>query len=283
MSPISPFMADKIHRDLTESSVHLADWPVGSKLVERNLPPRDFNLEQKMKIVRDLAEAGRRLRVEGERRQRLPCRNGWIIGGPDISDFFDILSEELNVENLIREHDIDKFQKVVLMPNRKVLGSKCRSDLPLVLSQLEETNPDSLLLEIEAGIAALAGYDITMEDIEIKRVEKEDYSASTISNEGYDDVTLVLDMSTDDDLLSKGLARDIIRRIQSKRKELNLDVEATIKLSVWIQGLTLNDNDWKHIQNETRAGNASLNEGEISTNADTFRVDNVTIFFNTTS
>jgi hypothetical protein len=90
-------------------------------------------------------------------------------------------------------------------------------------------------------------------------------------------------MSTDDDLLSKGLARDIIRRIQSKRKEHNLDVEATIKLSVWIQGLTLNDEDWKHIQNETRAGNASLNEGEISTNADTFSVDNVTIFFNTTS
>jgi isoleucyl-tRNA synthetase len=283
MSPISPFMVDKIHRDLTDSSVHLADWPVGSKLVERNLPPKDYNLEQQMKIVRDLAETGRRIRVEGERRQRLPCRNGWIIGGPDISDFFDILSEELNVENLIREHDLDKFQKVVLMPNRKVLGSKCRSDLPLVLSQLEEADPDSLLLEIEAGIAALAGYDITMEDIEIKRVEKEDYSASTISNEGYDDVTLVLDMSTDADLLSKGLARDIIRRIQSKRKELNLDVEATIKLSVWIQGLVLKDEDWKHIQNETRAGSASLNEGKISTNVDKFSVDNVTIFFNTTS
>jgi isoleucyl-tRNA synthetase len=276
-------MADKIHRDLTDASVHLADWPVGSTLVERNLPPKDNYLEQQMKIVRDLAETGRRIRVEGERRQRLPCRNGWIIGGPDISDFFDILSDELNVENLIRENDLDKFQKIVLLPNRKILGSKCRSDLPLVLSQLEETNPDSFLIEIEAGIAALAGYDITIEDIEIKRVEKEDYSASTISYDEYDDVTLVLDMSTDEDLLSKGLARDIIRRIQSKRKELNLNVEASIKLSVWIQGMSLNDKDWKHIQNETRAGNASLNVGEISANADMFSVDNVTIFFNTTS
>ncbi|MBU03998.1 MAG: hypothetical protein CMA58_03345 [Euryarchaeota archaeon] len=283
MSPISPFMADKIHRDLTGISVHLADWPVGSTLVERNLPPKDYDLEQQMKIVRDLAEAGRRIRVEGERRQRLPCRNGWIIGGPDISSFFDILSEELNVENLILESDLDKFQKIVLMPNRKVLGSKCRSDLPLVLSQLEEADPDSLLLEIEAGIAALAGYDITMDDIEIKRIEKEDYSASTLSGEEYDDVTLVLDMGTDSDLLSKGLARDIIRRIQSKRKDLNLDVEAMIQLSVWIDGLILNDEDWKHVQNETRAGNARLNQGEIPKDADMFSVDNVTIFFNTTS
>ena len=283
MSPISPFMADKIHRDLTGISVHLADWPVGSKLVDRNLPPQDYNLEQQMKLVRDLAESGRRIRVESERRQRLPCRNGWIIGGPDISDFFDILSEELNVENLIRESDLDKFQKIVLMPNRKVLGSKCRSDLPLVLSQLNDADPESLLLEIEAGIAALGGYDITIDDIEIKRVEKENFSASTLFGEEYGDVTLVLDMGTDSDLLSKGLARDIIRRIQSKRKELNLDVEAMINLSVWIKGLVLNDLDWEHVQNETRAGHASLNEGEIPAGTDKFSVDNVNIFFNTTS
>ena len=122
-----------------------------------------------------------------------------------------------------------------------------------------------------------------MDDIEIKRIEKEDYSASTLSGEEYDDVTLVLDMGTDSDLLSKGLARDIIRRIQSKRKDLNLDVEAMIQLSVWIDGLILNDEDWKHVQNETRAGNAHLNQGEIPKGADMFSVDNVTIFFNTTS
>ena len=56
---------------------------------------------------------------------------------------------------------------MVLEPNRKVLGGKCRSDLPAVLAELSESDPESLLLEIEAGIAALAGYEITMEDIEI--------------------------------------------------------------------------------------------------------------------
>ena len=283
MAPISPFMADKIHRDLAGSSVHLADWPVGSELVDRDLPPQDYGLEQQMELVRDLAEGGRRIRVESGRRQRLPCRNGWIIGGPDISDFHEILSEELNVENLTTEDDLDKFQKIILLPNRKILGAKCRSDLPEVLSQLETVDPDSFLLEVQAGIAALAGYEIIMEDIEIKRIEKDDFAASTLSNDDLGDVTLVLDMNTDSDLLSKGLARDIIRRIQSKRKDMNLNVEAMINLSVWIQGLTLNDNDWTHIQNETRTGKAALNEGDIPTNSEEFSVDGVTIFFNTTS
>ena len=90
-------------------------------------------------------------------------------------------------------------------------------------------------------------------------------------------------MHTDSNLLSKGLARDIIRRIQSKRKDMNLDVEAMIELDVWIQGLELNAEDWDHILTETRVGTSSLNEGKIPIDSDKFSVDGVNIFFNTTS
>ena len=154
-------MPDQIYRGLTGDSVHLADWPTGSELVDRSLPDRDFGIEQEMSLVRSLAEAGRRIRVESNRRQRLTCQTGWIVGVPDISRFNDILAEELNVEVLTTESDLDAFQKVVLEPNRKVLGAKCRSDLPSVLAQLDLTSPEELLLEIEAGIAALGGYEIT--------------------------------------------------------------------------------------------------------------------------
>ena len=283
MAPISPFMPDKIHRDLAGSSVHLADWPLGSALVERSLPPRDYGLEQQMSLVRALAETGRRVRAEGGRRQRLPCRNGWIIGGPDLTDFHEILSEELNVENLMTETDIDRFQKIVLEPNRKALGAKCRSDLPAVLAKLDTADPDSLLLEIEAGIAALAGYQITMSDIEVRRTEKDGYSAATLSDEDFGDVSLVLDMAIDEELMSRGLARDVIRRIQSKRKELDLAIEDSISLSVWIEGAEMADEDWVHVQSETRSGSATLNEGSAPNEADSFEVDGITIVFRVVS
>ena len=279
MAPVAPFMSDRIHRDLDGSSVHLADWPVGSTLVERSLPPRDYGLEQQMSLVRALAETGRRIRVEEGRRQRLPCRNGWIIGGPDLSDFHEILAEELNVESLMTEEDLDRFQRIVLEPNRKKLGAKCRSDLPAVLAKLETADPDSLLLEVEAGIAALAGYQITMDDIEVRRTEKEGYSAATLADEDFGDVSLVLDMAIDDELMSRGLARDTIRRIQSKRKELDLAVEDTIALSLWIDGGELADEDWSHVQSETRAGSAVLNEGAAPPDADSFEVDGIGVTF----
>jgi isoleucyl-tRNA synthetase len=278
MAPVSPFTSDHIHRNLTGFSVHLADWPVGSEIVDRSLPERDFGLEQEMSLVRSLAEAGRRIRVDSNRRQRLPCRTGWIVGGPDISRFGEILAEELNVEVLSTEKDLDAFQRIVLEPNRKVLGAKCRSDLPDVLAQLEMADPEELLLEIEAGIAALAGYEITMSDIEIRRVERDGFAAQTLSFE-EGDVSIVLDMHTDSDLLSKGLARDITRRIQAKRKELDLQVESSIVLSVWIEGMELEDRDWQYITSETRAGESSLNEGGPSEESDKFEVDGTIVHF----
>ena len=153
--------------------------------------------------------------------------------------------------------------------------------MPAVLALLAEAEPDNLLLEIDAGICILEGYDITMEDIEIRRVEQEGYAAATISDEDIGDVSLVLDMVLDQDLLSKGLARDIIRRVQSKRKDLDLDVEATINLAVWIDGLDLSDSDWGHLQSEVRAGSASLNQGIAK--GDNFEVDGVSVTFDVES
>ena len=146
-----------------------------------------------------------------------------------------------------------------------------------MIALLGEADPDNLLLEIDAGICILEGYDITMDDIEIRRIEKDGFAASTISDENVGDVSLVLDMSLDDDLLSKGLARDIIRRVQAKRKDLDLDVEASITLAVWVDGLELADADWAHVQSEVRAGAASLNDGAAA--GDSFQVDGVSVTF----
>ena len=119
-----------------------------------------------------------------------------------------------------------------------------------------------------------------MEDIEIKRVEKENFAAATISIEEIGDVSLVLDISLNEQLISKGLARDIIRHVQAKRKEINLDVEALIELNVWIEpDELLFDNDWSHIQIETRAGNAGINQGVIPEEIGNFEVDGIEVNF----
>ncbi len=276
MAPIAPFMSDKIHNDLTGTSVHMADWPF-----DGNLSSQDLDLEQQMSVVRSLAETGRKIRVDVNRRQRLPCRSGWIVGGPELSDFYDILEEELNVEDLTTEPDLDRFQRIELAPNHKALGAKCRADLPKVLTELAKAEPETLLSEIGAGSAKLAGYDIGTDDVEVHRVEKDGFAASTFSVDDSGDVSLVLDVSIDDELLSKGLAREITRRVQSKRKDLDLDVEVTIDLTVWLtKGCPkLESKDWEYVKSETRANPAELSYSKPSGASDKFEVDGETLFF----
>jgi isoleucyl-tRNA synthetase len=281
MAPISPFMSDRIYHDLTGESVHMADWPLGSSLVEKNLPPQDLDLEQQMSIVRTLTETGRRIRVDSNRRQRLPCQSGWIVGGTDLSAFHSIIAEELNVESLKTEKNLDRFQRIEIAPNHKVLGKKCRADLPEVLSELASADSEKLLVEIEKGNANLAGYDITMDDISLRRVEKEGYAASTFTVDNLGDISLVLDMTITDALLSKGLAREITRRIQSKRKDLDLDLEDTITLTVWLteESPKLESKDWEYVKSETRASSAELSYSKPSKKSDNFEVDGINLYF----
>ena len=281
MAPVSPFMPDRIYHDLTGTSVHLADWPVGSDLVKRSLPEQDLDLETEMSIVRSLTETGRRIRVDFNRRQRLPCKSVWSVCFPDLSDFNSIIAEELNVEDLSTENNLDRFQKVEAVPVHKALGKKYRSELPKVLAEIAKADSEKLLSDLESGSAKLGDFEILEEDISIKRVEKEGFAASTFTVDEIGDISLVLDMEINEDLTSKGLAREITRRIQSKRKDLDLDLEATISLKVWLsEGCPkINEKDWDYIKFETRTDDSEISNGTGPSDSDSFEVEDSKIYF----
>ena len=302
VAPVSPFMVDVIYRNLEGTSVHQANWPLGTPgslegatadswdenaaKATATLPPQDLDLETRMSLVRELAETGRRIRVDAARRQRLPCGDGWIVSGPDLAEFHDILAEELNVEKISIETDLDRFQQIELAPNFRALAPRARGDVNAIAAEIRNAeNPAAMLEEIKSGKLEILGIMIEESDVEVKRVEKSGFAASTIQvgqgDESYH-VSLVLDMNDTPELLSKGLARDITRRIQAKRKDLDLDIEATVELEIWMENspeLFQTDQDW--IVTETRARSAIFHpNGDSPTSAtETFEVDGSKIYF----
>ena len=301
IAPVSPFMVDTIHRNLTGSPVHLADWPLGvpgltegatsdswdeeAERATELLPAQDYELENLMELVRELAEAGRRIRIAEGRRQRLPCLQGWIVAGPDVSIFTDLLQEELNVESINTELDLEKFQQIKLNPNFRSLAPKARQNVNQIAGMIKSAeNPEEMYDQIKAGGFMLMDVEITVDDVEIIREQKEGYSAETINLGQGDDkvqVSLVLDMQDTPELLSKGLARDITRRVQAKRKELNLEIEDTIELTVQTKDapeLFKSDMEW--IATETRASQALFDSEEnFSLDFDSFDVDGIKVNF----
>jgi isoleucyl-tRNA synthetase len=295
-------MVDTIHRNLTGETVHQAAWPLGvpgslegatadswdedAAAATANLPPQDSALETTMALVRELAEVGRRIRVEAGRRQRLPCSQGWIVSGPDMEEFHDILAEELNVETIAVENDLDRFQQIELAPNFRALAPKARSEVNAVAGEIKNaSDPSAMFAAIQAGTCEILGISIEESDVEIRRVEREGFAASTVTIGQGDEVqqiSLVLDMNDTPALLSKGLARDITRRIQAMRKDLNLAIEATIDLEIWTANapeMFEQDREW--IVSETRAAAAVFHSGdeEHPSDAETFEVDGTSVWF----
>ena len=190
------------------------------------------------------------------------------------------------MENISVETDLDRFQQIELAPNFRALAPRARGDVNSIAEEIRNTeNPTGMLEQIKSGSLEIMGIKIEENDVEVKRVEKSGFAASTIQVGQGDNayhVSLVLDMNDTPELLSKGLARDITRRIQAKRKDLNLDIEATIELEVWMENapeLFQTDQDW--IISETRAHSAVfLRDGESpNPAAESFEVDGSKIYF----
>ncbi|MGB1659040.1 MAG: DUF5915 domain-containing protein, partial [Candidatus Poseidoniaceae archaeon] len=300
IAPVSPFMVDTIHRNLTGETVHTAAWPLGTPgstegatadawdedlaAATAQLPPHDAGLEHEMELVRELAETGRRIRIDAQRRQRLPCAEGWIVAGPNLEPYHDLLCEELNVENISVETDLDRFQQVELAVNFRALAPRAKGDVNAIAGQIKNhSDQEALLSDIRSGSCTIMGVDILESDVEVRRAEREGYAAATITvgeNDEASHVSLVLDMQDTPHLLSKGLARDITRRIQSKRKDMNLDIEAMIDVEVWLHDAPeLFEEDQTWIAKETRASGIVFSLESAPSDTESFDVDGAQIAY----
>ena len=192
----------------------------------------------------------------------------------------------MNVETIAVENDLDRFQQIELAPNFRALAPKARSEVNAVAGKIKNTeDPAAMFASIQAGTCEIMGIQIEESDVEIRRVERQGFAASTVTigqGEEAQQISLVLDMNDTPALLSKGLARDITRRIQAMRKDLNLAIEATIDLEVWTQKapeMFEQDREW--IVSETRAAAAIFySESETpSGDAESFEVDGTSVWF----
>ncbi|MGB0786956.1 MAG: class I tRNA ligase family protein, partial [Candidatus Poseidoniaceae archaeon] len=300
IAPVSPFMVDTIHRNLTGETVHTAAWPLGTPgstegatadawnvdlvAATQQLPPHDAELEHEMALVRELAETGRRIRIDAQRRQRLPCAEGWIVAGPNLEAYHDLLCEELNVESISVETDLDRFQQVELGVNFRALAPRAKGDVNAIADQIKNhPDQDALLADIRNGSCTIMGVDILESDVEVRRAEREGYAAATITvGEGdtASHVSLVLDMQDTPHLLSKGLARDITRRIQSKRKDMDLEIESMIDVEVWMTDAPeLFEEDQAWVAKETRASGIAFSEDQAPADAESFDVDGAQVSY----
>ena len=144
----------------------------------------------------------------------------------------DILKEELNVKKVFVRKNEEDLVTYSAKANFKVLGAKLGKSMKevaahiqgLVGSRIEKIlNGESETIDYNGG-----SIDISEGDLVVQRTEKEHVK---VLNEG--DLTVGYDTEVTEDLLLEGIARDLVRLVQTERKEAGFDVADHISLTVY--------------------------------------------------
>jgi isoleucyl-tRNA synthetase len=235
MSPFAPFMAENLYQRLTRvsessshaESVHLALLPEAG--------PIDAALVQKMHDAQRVVYLTRSLREQGRLKTRQPLASILIAttsetARENVAAMRDVILEETNIKNIEFIANDSELLKKKAKPNFKAIGPRYGKLVKTIAARISQFNIDeinaferdhSIVFELEGETVTLTG-----EDVEILH---EDIEGWTIGADA--DIVVALDTTLTDELLDEGIARELVSKIQTLRKETGLDVTDRITLS----------------------------------------------------
>ncbi|MEL6110189.1 MAG: class I tRNA ligase family protein, partial [Planctomycetota bacterium] len=237
-APFTPFLADTLWHRLTEpfagrtlESVHLCDFPSSD-------PTRiDSALSDSMRLLREIASLGRAARASEKLKVRLPLSEVTVILTDDsqidwLRSHDALVREELNVKAVHYTTEGDQYVQYSVVPNFKRLGPKVGKQVPAVKKALGEADGNVLLAQLQSeGIVKLELGEQTIEldsqDIEVRLKAKDGWTAA----QGLDCV-VVLNTEVTPELQREGIAKDLIRVVQSQRKEIGCQYTDRIVVAV---------------------------------------------------
>jgi isoleucyl-tRNA synthetase len=281
LAPFTPFIAEKIYQNLkmksSPESVHLCDYPIvdESKISDE--------LEDGMKQIKNLVEVGRALRSKIGINVRYPLPEAMLVCDEHvearIKDLLDLLVEEINVKKITFERKTDKYINRKVKPNYAKLGPRLKEKMGLFNESISKLDPiqlyqklqdqNSISVDIHDEIIVCSKDDFLVEE------EEKEHIARTQAG----DAILLLDTELTPELKAEGFARELIRRIQSMRKELDLDVEQHIETQVVIsKEYEKAIEDWKeYIAHETRSDPFVLTESVDGKQVKKWNINEVTV------
>ena len=250
LAPITPHLAEKIYQTLTNDAehvtVHAADWPA---VDESYL---DETLEADVTIVREIEESAATARQEVGRKLRWPIQR-LVVETDDnsIQAAVDrrraLLQERMNAQAIEIVEPEWAALEAVARPVMSAIGPTFGADAEAVMEAVNGRPIE----DVREGIT-IDGEIVELDDemLEIERKPPE-----SIAGADFAGGTVYVDATLTDEIEAEGYAREVVRRIQQLRKELDLEIDAGINTTLTIHDDRTEElvSDWlAYIETETR-------------------------------
>ena len=237
MAPIAPFYADRLFCDLnqatgrnSEVSVHLTLFPTYNQAL---IQPE---LEARMDIAQRITSLVLALRKKESLKVRQPLSHIMIPSIDATTDGYinsikDIVMSEVNVKDIKLVDGSNGILVKRIKPDFKKLGPKCGKDMKQVAAALQNMEQEAIAQFEKAGEYTFTINEqaivVSTDDVTIF---SEDIPGWSVANDG--NITIALDITLTDELISEGIARELVNRIQNLRKSSGLEITDRINLSL---------------------------------------------------
>jgi isoleucyl-tRNA synthetase len=233
-APIAPFFTDRLYRDLTGSSVHLSNWP---KHDEAQI---DAELEARTALAQKLTSLVLSIRKKEGHRVRQPLQQ-MMVPVTDatmrtrLEAIRDLVLSEVNVKELVILDASESQLTKKIKPDFKKLGARMGKLMKSVAAAVNGFDQAQI-----AELETKGAMKLTVEgqEVEVLRDDVE-ISAETIpglSVAADGPLTVALDITLNDALIQEGIARELVSRIQTLRKESGFEITDRVQLHILDNG-----------------------------------------------
>ena len=265
MAPFCPHITEEIYGNIRcrndPASVHMLDWQACDDALT------NAELEHAMELVRSFDDAVQNARQAGKRKLRWPVEEVVIVTAKE-----DVKGAVVRLNEVCKDRANARRVTVVMgrwdrigwhaEPVMKALGKGFGRDSFKVKGLIEAADGNAIKMAVDAGQTFTLTSGSAAFEIGAEHVTFTEKLPVGIFSAPMEDATVYVDVALTPELEAEGYAREVIRRIQEMRRQLDLAVEDFILADVAIADeriCGLVSTGWKAgIADEVRAKELSL-------------------------
>jgi isoleucyl-tRNA synthetase len=264
IAPFMPHLAEEMYQNLVRNvypdapeSVHMNDWPVADESLI------DKELETHMDMIRSMVEASSNARQKAGRKLRWPVSR--IVVSPSseqvaaaVASLKSVLMDQTNAKDIVLTGVGEPWDELgyEAIPNPSTIGPVYKGDAGKVLAAIKKADVMSLRRSLASSGQAEVDIPGGKATVTPEMVKFEERMPEAVASAEFNAGSVYVDAKLTRELESEGFAREVIRRVQDMRKELDLAVDEGIRAHIRITDQRVLDlvlDLEQHIAKEIRA------------------------------
>ncbi|WP_330631555.1 isoleucine--tRNA ligase [Halocatena halophila] len=241
-APFTPFVAETLYQHLTGDTgydtVHMCDYPEPD---ERWL---DTELEGDIAICRSIEEAGANAREQAGRSLRWPVDRVVVDAESDravraVERRRDLLAERLNAYEIELLDPDRSFEELTFAAtaDMSILGPTFGEDAGRIMNALNNANVAEPTVEaLEAAVEDEIGTPVELTE---EMIEIETRTETTIGSADFDAGIVYVDSTLTDEIRAEGYAKEVVRRANNMRGDLELQNTQEVRLDIQLEDETI--------------------------------------------